>query len=775
MKLLYLNVLLMFFLLNPILGHAFDDAGSIKGKVIDEASKNPIESASVILLGTRLGAQTAGDGRFAISGVEPGEYVLQVQYVGYDIKKKTVFLKAGEILDLQLELSGAAVMSKQIVVTGTRTEKFKRDVPVIVNVVDAKMIDATQSLNLLEGLSYQPGVRIENNCQNCGFSQVRMNGLEGKYSQVLVNSRPVFSALAGVYGLEHFPSIMIDRVEVMRGGGSSVYGGNAIAGTINIITKEPTTNSFEFATNTGFIDGKIPDNQISLASSVVADNRDAGMFLFGNYRNRNAFDANGDDFSELSELEDISAGMHGFYNISEFSKIKPEFHVSYEDRRGGNKFDKFMHQADVAEGTKHVSLNGSVDYNLYLTEDYKQRLNLYVSNRQTFRDSYYGGLGSTDTTDIVAAANAYGRSEDLSAVIGAQYSAAFEGFGGKHELIVGSEFKYNELEDSQPAIDRSIFQVIREQALFVQDDWDINDNICLLIGARLDNHNLIDNVIINPRVSVLGKLTPEFQIRGNVATGFRAPQTFDEDLHILSAEGVRWIYTNAEDLKEERSVSLSGSLDYTVSSIGSEWGVTLEGFYTKLNDAFSQEFNEAASTDDLEVYERVNSSGATVMGGSLEARYLTPYLQVQVGATAQSGKYKEDQEPIDGIFTDEITRTPSLYGYFTISNQFTSQLNVSLSGVYTGSMKVPHEGGDELFIAENVLEETDPFFELNSKVSYLFATSNDSQSGLTLSVGMQNILNSYQDDFDKTAGRDPAYIYGPTRPRTFFVGTAIKF
>ena len=762
MKLLYLNVLLMFFLLHPILGHAFDDAGSIKGKVIDEASKNPIESASVILLGTRLGAQTADDGRFTISGVEPGEYVVQVQYVGYDIKKKTVFIKAGETLDLQLELSGAAVMSKQIVVTGTRTEKFKRDVPVIVNVVDAKMIDVTQSLNLLEGLSFQPGVRIENNCQNCGFSQVRLNGLEGPYSQVLVNSRPVFSSLAGVYGLEHFPSIMIDRVEVIRGGGSSVYGGNAIAGTINIITKEPTENTFEFNTNTAFIDGKIPDNQVSLASSVVTDNRDAGMFIFGNYRNRNHYDANGDSFSELSELEDISAGMQGYYDINDFNKIKPEFHVSYENRRGGNDFDKFPHQADVAEGTTHISLNGSVDYDLYFDKDYNQNLNLYLSNRQTFRDSYYGG----DDPD------AYGRSEDLSSVVGAQYSQGFEGFGGKHELLVGTEFKYSELEDSQPAIDRSIFQVIREQALFVQDDWDINENICLLIGARLDNHNLIDNVMINPRLSVLGKLTPEFQIRGNVATGFRAPQTFDEDLHILSAEGVQWIFTNADGLKEERSVSLSGSLDYTVSSVGSEWGVTLEGFYTKLNDAFAVEQDEDASTPSLEVYERVNSSGATVVGGSLEARYLTPYLQFQVGATAQSSKYEDPVEITDDISSDEILRTPSLYGYFVIWNQVTSQLTVSLSGVYTGPMDIFHEA---TFIPEDELVETDPFFELNTKVSYLFPTSNDNQSGLTLSVGIQNILDSFQDDFDRTADRDPAYIYGPTRPRTYFIGTAFKF
>lgn len=753
--------------------HAFGDKGIITGKIIDEKSKNPLESASVILLGTQLGAQTDEEGRFTISDIIPGEYVLQIQYVGYDVKKKTVVVKPGKPIELTLSLTGAAIMSEQVVVTGTRTEKFKRDVPVIVNVIDAEMIQATQSLNLAEGLNFQPGVRVENNCQNCGFNQVRMNGLEGKYSQILINSRPVFSALAGVYGLEHFPSIMIDRVEIMRGGGSSVYGGNAIAGTINIITKEPTKNSFELSTNTAFIDGSIPDNQMNLAASVVSDNRQAGMFLFGNYRNRNHYDANGDGFSELSEIEDIAVGLQGYYNFSEFSRIKPEFHVSYEDRRGGNDFDKFMHQSDVSEGATHTSLNGGFDYDYYLDSDFKQKLNVYFSTRQTFRDSYYGGLGGTNTADTVAAANSYGRSEDLSLVTGAQYSSSLENtFGKSHEFIVGAEFKYNELEDSQPAINRSIFQVIREQALFIQDDWDINDKVTLLAGLRFDNHNLIDNIIINPRLSLLVNLTSQLQFRGNVATGFRAPQTFDEDLHILSAEGVQWIFTNSEDLEEERSLSLSGSLDYTIRDIGSEWGITLEGFYTSLSDAFATELDEVNSTDELEIYERINSTGAIVAGATLEGRYLTPYMQIQIGATLQSGTYDDPVNITDDISSDEILRTPSLYGYFTTNFELTSKLDLNISGVYTGSMYVFHEAS---YIPQDELVESDPFFELNTKVSYLFGNSDFEDTGLTVSLGVQNIFNSYQDDFDKTADRDPAYIYGPTRPRTYFVGTKVHF
>ena len=114
------------------------------------------------------------------------------------------------------------------------------------NVIGPKLLDVTQSVCLAQGLNFQPGVRTEDNCQNCGFTQVRINGLDGHYSQILVNSRSVFSSLNGVYGLEQIPANMIDRVEVVRGGGSALFGASAIGGTINIITKEPIRNSATF-------------------------------------------------------------------------------------------------------------------------------------------------------------------------------------------------------------------------------------------------------------------------------------------------------------------------------------------------------------------------------------------------------------------------------------------------------------------------------------------------------------------------------------------------
>src|SRR5690606_29059345 len=166
---------------------------------------------------------------------------------------------------------------EQVVVSADRNNKSRQESSTIVNAIGAKLLQRTQSITLSEGLNYSPGLRMENNCQNCGFTQLRINGLEGPYTQILINSRPIFSGLAGVYGLELIPSNMVDRVEVIRGGGSTLYGSNAIAGTVNLILKDPINNSYEFGANTMLsgvgmdnVPSLIPDNNASFSATAVS-------------------------------------------------------------------------------------------------------------------------------------------------------------------------------------------------------------------------------------------------------------------------------------------------------------------------------------------------------------------------------------------------------------------------------------------------------------------------------------------------------------------------
>ena len=131
---------------------------------------------------------------------------------------------------------------------------------------------------------------------------MKSRGLGDVYKRQ-IDSRPVFSALAGVYGLEQLPANMIDRVEVVRGGGSALYGSSAIAGVVNVITKEPTTNSFSLSENFSLIGGKKPDNTIAFNGTILSPDREMGAMIFGQHRTRTGWDANGDGFSEIGQLE----------------------------------------------------------------------------------------------------------------------------------------------------------------------------------------------------------------------------------------------------------------------------------------------------------------------------------------------------------------------------------------------------------------------------------------------------------------------------------------
>lgn len=213
---------------------------NIVGHVLDKNTKEHLPYITVTLKGTTIGTVTDATGHYFLKNLPEGNFVLEVSSIGYKTVTRNVTLKKGKTLEEDFEIEEDAVALDGVVVSANRNETKRRLAPTLVNVLDMKLFERTQSTDLAQGLKFQPGVRVETNCQNCGFSQVRINGLDGPYSQILIDSRPVFSALAGVYGLEQIPANMIERVEVMRGGGSALFGSSAIAGTINIISNKQT-------------------------------------------------------------------------------------------------------------------------------------------------------------------------------------------------------------------------------------------------------------------------------------------------------------------------------------------------------------------------------------------------------------------------------------------------------------------------------------------------------------------------------------------------------
>jgi outer membrane receptor for ferrienterochelin and colicins len=283
---------------------------------------------------------------------------------------------------------------------------------------------------------------------------------------------------------------------------------------------------------------------------------------------------------------------------------------------------------------------------------------------------------------------------------------------------------------------------------------------------------LVDHVIISPRLSFLYRLKDYTQFRLTWGTGFRAPQAFDADMHIAFAGGGISRITLAENLNEERSNSFSSSVNFDFPKPKYVVGFTLEGFYTQLNDAF---YLQPIGEDELgEQFEKRNGPGATVKGATLELRAnYNKKAQIETGFTLQTSLHDKAVDNMEGLEAKrEFLRTPNEYGYAILTLYPTSRFNASVSSIYTGTMIQAKASPDET-IYPNEYRTTSSFIELNLKMGYTFPMETI-DSGIELYTGIKNIANRYQTDFDNFRNRDSNYIYGPSQPRTVYIGVKLK-
>ncbi len=746
----------------------------IIGHVVSRGEHIPF--VNIYLEDTNYGTTTDVTGHYMMVDLPEGEFVLVARMVGYKIQKKPVTLKAGETIEVNFELEEDVLRVGEVVITGTKTFKRQTESAVIVNVLDSKTIKSVAAQTVSEALNFQPGLRMEVDCQTCNYTQLRMNGLGGAYSQILVNNRAVFSPLTGLYGLEQLPSEMVERIEVVRGGASALYGSSAIGGTVNIITRMPQRNSYEITSNNSVIEGGAADFNLNGTLTALSQRRNAGVALYTSHRQRDLYDHNGDNFSEMPALSNNSFGLNSFFKLDAKQELQFNFSSMHEYRYGGEMVDGPAFLARQSEERTHDVLMGGADYEI-TSEDYRTSFVLYTAGQYAKR-KHFTGIAPDDPAELQEYNNnpPYGNSKNYTLQVGAQLNHTVLDFiKGNNTFTFGTEYVVDDVYDVIEAYDYLIDQNSRNIGAFVQSDWEITRKTTLLAGIRADKHNFVDNLIVNPRVSLLFKPDLNTQLRASWSTGFRAPQAFDADMHIAFSGGGIQTISLADDLKEERSQSLSASMNWDKPTEKHIYGFTLEGFYTRLNDAFILE-EVGRDTEGNSLMEKRNGGLSNVYGATFEARAnYNRNFQIEAGITWQKSQYEEQvewSEQLPGV--KEYLRTPDTYGYYTVTWTPGNRFSAALSGIYTGSMLVPHYGlaGDPGTPEQDVLFKSPEFMEMNLKLGYIF-NMRRLDSSIELFGGISNMLNHFQNDFDTGKNRDSAYIYGPAKPRTFFIGLRI--
>ena len=738
---------------------------NITGHVIDVKTGEHISYCTVRLDSTTVATLTDASGHYTLRDLRPGRYVIEASCMGYSTERKEIKVVSDSTIEVNFEIAPDAFMLNQVVVTGSKSETKRRTSPALVSIATGKLFRQVNACSLADGLSYQPGVRVENDCQNCGFTQVRINGLDGHYSQILMNSRPVFSALTGVYGLEQIPANMIDRVEIMRGGGSALFGSSAIGGTVNIITRDPVVNSAEAShtlTSVG-ITGSLYNNT-TLNASVVNGNNRLGMFIYGQNRYRDGYDDNGDGFTEIAQLKSQTIGTRVFSRPSDDTRLTVEYHGTHEYRRGGDNLDMPPHQAMIAEQVDHNIHGGEASFDLY-SRSRADHLNVFAALQNTKRTSYYGS--NMDP-------NAYGNTHDLVVTSGAQLTHKFDRLlFMPSELIAGLEYNYNYLHDVTVSYNHDVKQRINIYSAYLQNEWR-DDRWGFLLGCRFDKNSIIKNPILSPRANIRFNPSDELNFRLSYSTGFRSPQAYSEDFHVAVVGGERVVTVLAPGLTHEKSNSISGSVDFYHRFGNIQTNIMVEGFFTDLRDVFALRKLDEPDTEGNTVLERYNGSGARVYGVNMEAKVVFPQrIDLQLGLTWQRSRYKSPEywsEDPDVAPVKRMFRTPDLYGYLTLTYEVTRRLKASLNGTYSGSMLVQHMAGSGTPV--DVAEDSPQFFDLGFKLGYDFPIMHSST--LTLSAGIINIFNSYQRHFDKGPLRDSGYIFGPMQPRSLTASLRLR-
>lgn len=631
----------------------------LKGRVLHEGEA--VEFANVYVKGLAKGAVTDVNGAFSIEISDAGTFTVQASMVGFKSTQLKVAIPQSQD-DVIFELEEMDGGLDEVVVSGTMQEVSKLDSPVPVEVYSANFFRANPTPSIFESLQNVNGVRPQINCNVCNTGDIHINGLEGPYTMVLIDGMPIVSGLATVYGLTGIPQALIDRVEVVKGPASTLYGSEAVGGLINVITKKPESaplvSADFFATGWGEmnLDLGLRSNWGENIQSLTGLN----AFYYDN-----PIDNNGDGFTDVTLSKRISF-------FQKINVIRPEnklFTMAgryvYEDRWGGE-----MNWTSAARGGDEV---------------YGE--SIYTSRWETFGTWQ---LPTNENINVQFSANGHNQNSVYGTTI---YKAdQYIGFGQltwaktvqKHNLLLGSAYRYTFYDDNTSATsdlisDENEPSVIHLPGVFLQDEIKLTESQSLLLGVRYD-YNSIHGSIFSPRVNYkLSSADKHTVFRLSAGNGFRVANVFTEDHAALT--GAREVVFT-EELNPEQSWNVNANLVKKIyTDKGTFIGFDGSAFYTYFNNRIIPDYE---TNPNQIIYSNLDGS-AVSKGVSLTIDAAWPNgLNVTAGGTLMDVSIEEE-----GIKTRQLL-TERFSGVWSVGYDiFQLGLTVDYTGNVYSPMRLP--------------------------------------------------------------------------------------
>ncbi len=676
------------------------------------------------------------------------------------------------------------------VTTATRTERLLADVPVRTEVLRRQDIELRAALDFSQAAELINGLRVESNCQNCNTSEVQLLGLGGAYNQILFDGTPLLSTLGGVYGLEQIPAAFINRIEVVKGGGSSLYGPGAVAGVINLIPEQPTRNGGRLQLGVD-VQKSEPVLYGDARGDFVLDDGRLGLSMVAQAARNDAIDYNGDGFSEITQKDQQVAGFQGWYALNDRATLRANYQYTHEQRRGGNRFDQPEFLANIAESLETDYQRGSLRWDHIVSDDFDYSLG--YSFAYIKRDSFYGGLGDvvTDPNDpyydpdaldptlpgsaASVSFNQYGHTTNPLHYIDSQFNLR----RGAHAIAFGLQYKRESITDeNRSAIGETVAVTGDDRfsnlGVYAQDEWTLSDAVDLVLGARVDKSSTLDDPIFSPRVALAFAASDRLKLRAGISTGFRAPEVFSEDLHVvtLGAEPIR--IRNTEGLGEERAVTGMLGLDWRSDPADPRWTWDATASVTELRDTFV--LSELRSDDDGSLFQlRENSSGSRVTGFETNVGWQAmETVRLTAGVAWYRSRYDEAQIVFDDtedrghvtIATRDYLKAPDWTGLAQLTWSPTDAWDAFVGLKYTGPLQALNNNTARL-------NRTLAFYVVDVGASRHFHGADGRD--WDLSFGVRNLFDERQQDLEIGANRDSDYVYGPRFARSLYTSVRVAF
>ncbi len=729
---------------------------SIKGQVMSKEEAIPF--ATVSLKNTTIATTTNLDGFFELSNLENDTYELLISNVGYKNFYKKIDFSASNSIDLgQISLQEDIFGLTEVVVTGTMKETFVGDSPIKVDVITSKYLEQTVSpTNLVEAIQMVNGVQEVTACGVCFTNSISINGLPGPYTAVLIDGAPMFGNLASVYGLNGIPTTIIDRFEVIKGPSSTLYGSEAVAGVINIITKKPENQPLVAVDIMGTSHLESFGN-LSFSPRIGDYYGTIGL----NYAYIDNFDdKNGDGFSDVINMDRVSIFTKWQKKRTDKKQSTIAAKLYYEDRRNG--VEAFLTDRAYQELRGDDAVYGESIYTNRLEVFGKYELptneNLTLNYSYSYhdQDSYYGSDNYLATQHIGFT------------------NFVWNKIIGNHDLLGGLTLRYQYYDDNTVATTLNGKNQADNQfipGVFLQDEWLLSDKFTTLLGARLDHYDE-HGLIFAPRVNLKYKPEPWTTFRLNFGTGFRVVNLFTEDHAFISGNRSVEIL---EDLEPESSYNLSLNFNHIFNIKNTQGSLDVDAYYTYFQNAIFPDYNDPTKI----IY--ANSDGFAVTRGislSLNQQFGFP-LSYNIGFNLQEAFQTETNNNGDKVSTD-IEFAPSWSSVASLSYKIKPiKLDIAYTINFTGQMQLP-----EVFDLDangNPLEEarpttSEPFAFQNLQITKTL------KKDWKVFVGIQNLFNYTQqtspligyNDPNNAVGFSPyfdtSYAYAPIHGREIYIG-----